>query len=128
MKNLLLAAAIASAPLFALTTPVAAQQITVTAPSNLEGDRQRDWDRLERQAQRLASRIADRQGTVLDENREVANAQERLARAEAGLREEERELERANVRLEQTRAELDLIENRMMAMGGQRVERVSISE
>ncbi|WP_340588101.1 hypothetical protein [Erythrobacter alti] len=128
MKNVFLAAAIASAPLFALTAPVAAQQITVTAPSDLDGDEQRDWERLERQANRLAERIVDRQGTVLDEQREVANAQERLARAEANLREEERELERATDRLAQAREELDRVEDRMLAMGGQRVDRVAITD
>lgn len=98
--------------------PAIAQNITVSAPANMDEDRARDWARLERDASRMAERITDREGDLAEEERELANAQERLARAEAHLRDEERERDRAAERLAQSRDELARLEARMVAIGG----------
>ena len=135
MKNYLAACVLGAAPVMLLATPAMAQEqdvqpqpeITVSAPADLTEEQVRDWQRLERQALRLTNRIASRERAMTQEQREVANAQDRLARAEASLRDEERELQRATDRFEEARAELDRVEQRMLAMGGQRVEAIAIA-
>lgn len=130
MKKYLAACALGFAPLALLAAPVLAQeqpQVTVTAPADMNEDQARDWQRLERQAERLKARITDREGTMLQEQREVASAQDRLARAESHLRDEERELQRATDRVGEAQAELERIEQRMLAMGGQRVPVVALA-
>jgi chromosome segregation ATPase len=100
--------------------------MVVTAPADLDEDQPRDWQRLERQATRLQERIVSREG-VVQEQREVAGAQDRLARAEANLRDEERELQRATDRVAEAQAELERVEQRMLAMGGQREPAVALA-
>ncbi|MFN4020471.1 MAG: hypothetical protein ACK4IC_08135, partial [Erythrobacter sp.] len=99
--------------------------ISITAPSDLTVQNEREWHRLKQQHERAAKRVADRerranreQARVDRQARKVAQARQRLAREESRLTNNERALRREIQRVEREQQELAKVRTRMVEMGG----------
>lgn len=96
----------------AQTSEPQAPAIVVEAPSGLTEKQQREWDKLNCEAQQLEKRLATLRARILDDREEVSEAQRRLERAQAKLDREEEDLNRTQSRIEDAEKDRSRIEKK----------------
>lgn len=115
---------IAPAVLLAALVPAAAlaqsETTTFIAPGSMTKDQAKDWEKLDKQHDRLVDRIGRSNNRAAEAQTDLAKARERVTEAQEKLRKAERDLEQANERLADQREELAEVQAKMIGMGGAR--------
>lgn len=102
--------------------PAAAQtepEIVVTAPAGLTEKEQREWDKINRDAEKLASRMAKLRTEAEDEASDVAKAERDVERAEKKLRDKRRDMEKTQRDIARAERDMQKLEERRAKLRGE---------